>query len=50
LNEWEFYDLEKDPHEMKNAYAAPDYADQVRELKAELARLRERYKVPEDEA
>lgn len=46
LGEWEFYDLEKDPQEMKNQYGNPDYADQVAALKAELARLREQYRVP----
>jgi arylsulfatase A-like enzyme len=49
LNEWEFYDLEKDPQEMRNEYANPDYAAQVKELKEELARLREQYKVTEDD-
>lgn len=50
LNEWEFYDLEKDPHEMKNEYENPDYAVQVRELKEELARLRKHYRVPQEDA
>ncbi len=50
LNEWEFYDLDKDQNEMKNEYANPDYAVQVQELKEELARLREHYKVPENDA
>ncbi len=50
LGEWEFYDLEKDPQEMQNQYANPDYADQVAALRAELARLREQYRVPEEDA
>ena len=50
LDEWEFYDLEKDPSEMRSEYDNPDYAEQVAELKQELARLREQYQVPEDEA
>lgn len=50
LDEWEFYDLEKDPQEMRNEYANPDYAEQVQTLKEELARLRKYYKVPEDDA
>ena len=38
--EWELFDLEKDPDEMQNIYAAPAYAAVVGELKAELERLR----------
>ncbi len=48
LDEWEFFDLEKDPHEMQSQYANPGYADRVQELKDELARLREEFRVPED--
>ncbi len=40
---WELYDLEKDPHELRNVFADPAYADQVTELKAELRRLQVRY-------
>jgi arylsulfatase A-like enzyme len=46
INEWEFYDLERDPHEMKNLYAEPSRGADVTKLKAELSRLREEYKVP----
>jgi arylsulfatase A-like enzyme len=49
LDEWEFYDLENDPHEMKSEYDNPAYADQVQALKKELARLRKLYVVPEDD-
>jgi len=44
IDEWELYDLEKDPSEMKNVYGDPAYADIVKELKAELKRLRRKYK------
>jgi hypothetical protein len=44
IDEWELYDLEKDPKEMKNVLGDPAYADIVTELKAELKRLREKYK------
>jgi arylsulfatase A-like enzyme len=37
---WELYDREKDPNEMKSFYADPSYADVVKELKVELAKLR----------
>ena len=40
LDEWEMYDLAKDPGEMKNLYAEPASAGTVAQLKAELARLR----------
>jgi len=43
IDAWELYDLEKDPHELKNVYDSPAYADTVAELKAELNRLREFY-------
>jgi len=44
IDEWELYDLKKDPREMKNVYGDPAYADIVTELKAELKRLRKKYK------
>ncbi len=44
IDEWELYDLEKDPQEMKSVYNDPEYADIVKELTAELIRLRELYK------
>ena len=37
----ELYDLEKDPKELNNVYDDPAYADVVKELKAELLRLKE---------
>ena len=44
IDEWELYDLAKDPREMKNVCGEASYADIVKELKAELKRLREKYK------
>lgn len=38
---WEFYDLHKDPHEMRNEYGNAEYADVIAELKAELKCTRE---------
>lgn len=37
---WEFYDLERDPHENRNAYGDPAYAEVIRAMKRELLRLR----------
>ncbi len=48
LDEWELFDLEKDPDEMQSVYADPNYADTLVKMKAELTRLREHYRVPED--
>ncbi len=43
--EWEFYDLRKDPREVNNVYGNPEYAAQIEEMKAELKRLKKQYKV-----
>lgn len=47
--EWELYDLERDPHEMKSVYWDPAQVQRVSELKAELQRLRRHYAVPADQ-
>ncbi len=44
IDEWELYDLKNDPEEMHNIYNDPQNADVIKELKAELARLRTQYK------
>jgi arylsulfatase A-like enzyme len=44
IDEWELYDLRKDPREMKNVYDDPAYTDVVKKLKAELRRLRTKFK------
>ena len=41
--EWELYDLWNDPMEMRNIYGDPANASLVKELKAELLRLKEYY-------
>ena len=46
LGEWEFYDLEKDPHEMQNQIVNPDYKEQVVKLKKKLKELKQQYQVP----
>ena len=44
LKEWELFDLQKDPDELKSVYGEPAYADVVKELEAELKRLQAHYK------
>ena len=44
IDEWELYDLKKDPKEMRNVFGDPAYAETVKELKIELQALREKYK------
>ena len=45
-DEWELFDLKKDPQEMVSVYSDADYAPVVRMMKAELASLKAEYKVP----
>ncbi|MCF7957912.1 MAG: sulfatase [Phycisphaerae bacterium] len=45
-DEWELFDLEKDPQELVSVYRDAAYLPIVRTMKAELARLKEQYKVP----
>jgi arylsulfatase A-like enzyme len=46
LDEWEMFDLEKDPHELNNIYGRPEYAQLQEELHAELERLRKELELP----
>jgi arylsulfatase A-like enzyme len=43
IDAWELYDLKKDPHELRNVYNDPAYAEAVKELKAELRKLQKQY-------
>ena len=45
-NEWQMFDLEKDPNEMTNVYEDPSYVSQRSELTNEFHRLRERFRAP----
>ena len=47
LNTWEFFDLQKDPMEMKNLYADKSYRGDIQSMKKELQRLRKQYKIKE---
>lgn len=44
INQWELFDLEKDPLELRNEYDNPEYAQTVKDLKQELTRLQRELK------
>lgn len=43
IDEWELYDLQNDPSEMKNQYDNPDYSEVKAVLHKQLEELREKY-------
>jgi len=45
-DEWELYDLKKDPKEMNNIYSNPAYQTVITTLKKRLEEMRKQYKVP----
>ena len=48
LDEWELFDLKRDPREMRSVYGSPDYKEITARLKSELQRLITHYQVPDD--
>lgn len=48
IDEWEMYDLTKDPHEMSNLIDDPAYDALEADLRDRLAELRKFYNVPEE--
>ena len=46
IDEWELYDLEKDPDELQNVYSKPEYVQDIARLAIELERLKTELKVP----
>jgi arylsulfatase A-like enzyme len=44
IDQWELFDLDKDPHELKNLYKDPAHAETVKKLKEELYRLKKELK------
>jgi len=44
---WELYDLKRDPHEMTNLYHGDEHQAVVRQLQAELVRLKRRFRIKE---
>jgi hypothetical protein len=49
IDEWELFDLDRDPNELNSLYDDPDYAVTVRELRTKLEDLRREYAVPEND-
>jgi len=43
IDAWEMYDLERDPHEVRNVFADPQYAAVRLDLERRLAALKERF-------
>ena len=39
IDEWEFFDLDKDPHEINNIYKNPDYTAIIAQMKEDLREL-----------
>jgi arylsulfatase A-like enzyme len=50
IDAWEFYDLQEDPRELRNAYDDPKYATIIKDMKQELERLREKYSDSDEKA
>jgi len=46
--EWEFYDLERDPKELASAYNNPEYASVIAYMEELLDELRAKYQVPDE--
>lgn len=49
IDDWELFDLEKDPNELNSVYGDKKYAQVQSELATELKRLRRHYQVPTDD-
>jgi arylsulfatase A-like enzyme len=49
IDEWELFDLQNDPEELRSVFADPDYAEIVAELKERLVQMRADLMVPEED-
>ena len=49
IGEWELFDLERDPDELRNVYQDPAYDDVVERLRERLEELRDHYDVPAED-
>lgn len=48
LDEWELFDLNTDPREMKSVYYQPEYKELATQLQTRITQLQQQYKVPDD--
>lgn len=46
IGEWQMFDLKKDPHELRNVWDDPEYADMQEQLLAELVAQRDELGIP----
>ncbi|KPK81651.1 MAG: sulfatase [Gemmatimonas sp. SM23_52] len=49
IDEWELFDLERDPDELRSRYSDPEYAAVVERLKGRLEELRAEYNAPQQD-
>ncbi len=49
IDEWELFDLERDPDELQSVYEDPAFAEIRRELEVRLEEARREYGVPEED-
>jgi len=49
IDEWELFDLETDPDELRSVYNDPQHQDIVRDLTARLGELRTQYQAPDED-
>jgi arylsulfatase A-like enzyme len=49
IDEWELFDLEHDPDELRSVYDDPEHSEIVADLTARLAQMRTDYSVPEQD-
>ena len=45
VDEWELFDHQRDPSEMKSEYGNPEYVETIARLKTELEQLKQRFKI-----
>jgi hypothetical protein len=48
IDDWELFDLQKDPNELQSVYGLPEYSEPQAAMQRELKRLRDELRVPED--
>ncbi|MCA9083040.1 MAG: sulfatase [Planctomycetaceae bacterium] len=48
LGEWEYYDLNADPREMRSRFDDPEFKDRIQVLQNRLKELQTQYQVPDD--